>query len=43
MTNTSDNDKKAKDKNAENHEKNMMETKNRKMGKKQFSKKTDHL
>ncbi|MGD6817668.1 DUF3941 domain-containing protein [Metabacillus sp. 84] len=43
MPHTSDNDKKAKDNNARHHEKNMMADKNRKAGKKQFSKKTDHL
>ncbi len=43
MPHTSDNDKKAKDNNALRHEKNMMEEKNRKAGKNQYSKKTDHL
>ena len=43
MPNTSDNDKKAKDNNALRHEKNMMREKNRKAGKHQYSKKTDHL
>jgi len=43
MPHTSDNDKKAQDKNARRHEKNMVEEKNRTAGKKSFSKKTDHL
>ncbi|MBS2968351.1 DUF3941 domain-containing protein [Metabacillus sp. KIGAM252] len=43
MPHTSDNDKKAKDNNAKEHKKNMLEDQNRKAGKKQFSKKTDHL
>lgn len=43
MPNTSDNDKKAKDNNALRHEKNMMREKNRKAGKNEYSKKTDHL
>ena len=43
MPHTSDNDKKAKDNNALRHEKNMMVEKNRKAGKNQYSKKTDHL
>ncbi|WP_462408954.1 DUF3941 domain-containing protein [Neobacillus sp. Marseille-QA0830] len=42
MPHTSDNDKKAKDANAFNHEKNMLAEKNRQMGKSQYSKKTDH-
>ena len=40
---TKDNDKKAVDHNARNAQKNEMELANRKAGKKQFSKKTDHL
>jgi hypothetical protein len=43
MPHTSDNDKKAQDNNALRHEKNMMREKNRKAGKHQYSKKTDHL
>lgn len=43
MPHTSDNDKKAQDNNALRHEKNMMREKNRKAGKNQYSKKTDHL
>lgn len=43
MPRTSDNDKKAQDNNAFRHEKNMMQEKNRKAGKNQYSKKTDHL
>ena len=43
MSHTTDNDKKAKDNNAFNHEKNMEETKNKQEGRKSFSKKTDHL
>lgn len=43
MPHTSDNDKKAKDKNAMRHEKAMESMKNRQAGKKSFSKKTDHL
>lgn len=43
MPRTSDNDKKAKDNNAANMEKNMLREKNRKAGKHQYSKKTDHL
>ncbi|WP_074433002.1 DUF3941 domain-containing protein [Neobacillus dielmonensis] len=42
MSHTSDNDKKAKDHNAINHEKNMLAEKNRQMGKNQYSKQTDH-
>lgn len=42
MPHTSDNDKKARDKNAERHEKNMLTEKNRQAGKKSYSKKTDH-
>jgi hypothetical protein len=43
MPHTSDNDKKAQDKNALRHEKNMMREKNRKAGKRSYSKTTDHL
>lgn len=43
MSRTSDNDKKARDNNALRHEKNMLREKNRKAGKRQYSKKTDHL
>ena len=43
MPHTSDNDKKAQDNNALHHEKNMEQEKNRKAGKNQYSKKTDHL
>ncbi|WP_313800624.1 DUF3941 domain-containing protein [Cytobacillus sp.] len=43
MPRTSDNDKKAQDNNAFRHEKNMMQEKNRKAGKNQYSKKTNHL
>ncbi|MFD2681267.1 DUF3941 domain-containing protein [Bacillus seohaeanensis] len=43
MSRTSDNDKKAVDNNAVRHEKNMEKEKNRKAGKNQYSKKTDHL
>jgi len=43
MSRTSDNDKKARDNNARNHEKNMLHEKNRKAGKFKYSKKTDHL
>lgn len=43
MSHTSDNDKKARDNNALRHEKNMIREKNRKAGKHQYSKKTDHL
>lgn len=43
MPHTSDNDKKAKDNNAKQHEKNMMREKNRKKGRDQYSNKTDHL
>ncbi|MBT2756428.1 DUF3941 domain-containing protein [Mesobacillus foraminis] len=43
MPHTSDNDKKAQDHNAMRHEKNMLAEKNRKAGKNQYSKKTDHL
>lgn len=41
--NTSDNDKKPKDNQAEREEKNLLKEKNRKAGKFQYSKKTDHL
>ena len=40
---TKDDDKKAKDNNARNMKKNELAEKNRKAGKHQFSKKTDHL
>lgn len=43
MSHTSDNDKKAKDNNAKQHEKNMMLEKSRQQGERQYSKKTDHL
>ncbi|WP_335870027.1 DUF3941 domain-containing protein [Bacillus sp. 2205SS5-2] len=43
MPHTSDNDKKAQDKQACRHEKNLEKEKNRQAGKQQFSKKTDHL
>jgi hypothetical protein len=43
MSHTSDNDKKQKDNQALHHEKNMMREKNRKAGKNQYSKKTDHI
>jgi hypothetical protein len=43
MSHTSDNDKKARDNNALLHEKNMEREKNRKAGRDQYSKKTDHL
>ncbi|QED47197.1 DUF3941 domain-containing protein [Cytobacillus dafuensis] len=43
MSKTTDNDKKAKDNNAFRHEKNMMREKNRKAGKNQYSKTTDHI
>jgi hypothetical protein len=42
MHRTSDNDKKAVDHNAVNHEKNMLAEKNRQAGKNSYSKKTDH-
>lgn len=42
MPHTSDNDKKAKDNNAKEHERNMMREKNRQKGERQYSKKTDH-
>ncbi|MCM3110470.1 DUF3941 domain-containing protein [Lederbergia lenta] len=41
--NTSDNDKKARDNQAKSEEKNILHEKNRKAGKDQYSKKTDHL
>lgn len=41
--NTSDNDKKARDNQAAGEEKNKLREKNRKAGKNQYSKKTDHL
>ena len=40
---TSDNDKKARDNQAKHEIKNIQEEKNRKAGKKSYSKKTDHL
>lgn len=43
MPKTSDNDKKRQDNNAKHAEKNMLREKNRKAGKTQYSKKTDHL
>ncbi|TLS36779.1 DUF3941 domain-containing protein [Pseudalkalibacillus caeni] len=43
MSNTKDDDKKPRDNNAHNHEKNILMEENRKAGKKQYSKKTDHL
>ncbi|MFY0760114.1 MULTISPECIES: DUF3941 domain-containing protein [Metabacillus] len=43
MPHTSDNDKKAKDNNAKEHERNMMREKNRQKGERQYSKKTDRL
>lgn len=43
MPHTSDNDKKAQDNQALGHEKNMLREKNRKAGKNQYSKNTDHL
>ncbi|AXI39370.1 MAG: DUF3941 domain-containing protein [Bacillaceae bacterium] len=43
MSKTSDNDKKAVDNNAKRHEKNLLKEKNRELGKRQYSKKTDHL
>ncbi|WP_108670077.1 MULTISPECIES: DUF3941 domain-containing protein [Peribacillus] len=43
MPKTSDNDKKAKDNQALQHEKNMVREKNRKAGRDAYSKKTDHL
>ncbi|MBB6443513.1 DUF3941 domain-containing protein [Bacillus benzoevorans] len=43
MPHTSDNDKKATDHNAIRMEKNMLREKNRKAGKNQYSKKTNHL
>ncbi len=43
MPNTSDDNKKPKDNNARLEQKNLLREKNRKMGKHQYSKKTDHL
>ncbi|GGE72372.1 DUF3941 domain-containing protein [Priestia taiwanensis] len=43
MSKTSDNDKKARDNNAKNHEKNILAEKNAQHGKKSFSKEVDHL
>ncbi|MBE3568716.1 MAG: DUF3941 domain-containing protein [Bacillales bacterium] len=43
MPRTSDNDKKAKDRQASREEKNILKEKNREAGKSQYSKKTDHL
>lgn len=43
MPHTSDNDKKAKDNNAKLYEKNIEREKNREKGKRQYSKKTNHL
>jgi hypothetical protein len=43
MPRTSDNDKKARDRQASREEKNILEEKNREAGKNQCSKKTDHL
>ncbi|MCL6585353.1 MAG: DUF3941 domain-containing protein [Anoxybacillus sp.] len=43
MPHTSDNDKKARDNQAQHHEKNMLREKNRQAGKHAYSKKTDHL
>jgi Domain of unknown function (DUF3941) len=43
MPHTSDNEKKAKDNNALRQEKNKIKEVNRKAGKNQYSKKTDHL
>ncbi|MBO0993655.1 DUF3941 domain-containing protein [Bacillus sp. SD088] len=40
---TSDNDKKARDNQAEQEAKNEVRERNRKAGKKQYAKKTDHL
>ncbi|GIN74069.1 DUF3941 domain-containing protein [Bacillus sp. J14TS2] len=40
---TSDNDKKGRDNQAEQEAKNEVRERNRKTGKKQYSKKTDHL
>ncbi len=41
--NTSDNDKKPRDNQAEHEEKNIIREKNRKAGEHQYSKKTDHI
>jgi len=43
LSQTKDDDKKARDHNAINAQKNQLTEQNRKAGKKQFSKKTDHL
>jgi hypothetical protein len=43
MATNKDNDKKAKDNNALNHEKNIQREHNRELGKHQYSKKTDHI
>ncbi|CAG9623443.1 DUF3941 domain-containing protein [Sutcliffiella rhizosphaerae] len=43
MPHTSDNDKKAKDNNAKRHEKNLQREANDQKGKRQYSKKSDHL
>ncbi|MBA4536490.1 DUF3941 domain-containing protein [Bacillus aquiflavi] len=43
MSRTSDNDKKARDNQADQELKNALSEKNRKAGKNQYSKKTDHL
>ncbi|MFX3624099.1 MAG: DUF3941 domain-containing protein [Ectobacillus sp.] len=43
MSKTSDNDKKAKDKNAKRHQKNMETLENARRGKHSYSEKTDHL
>ncbi|KAA0546489.1 DUF3941 domain-containing protein [Bacillus sp. BGMRC 2118] len=43
MSRTSDNDKKARDNNAKRAEKNLEREENRQKGKRQYSKKTDHL
>lgn len=43
MPRTSDNDKKARDKQASREERNDLKERNREAGKHQYSKKTDHL
>ncbi|MDG4656673.1 DUF3941 domain-containing protein [Ectobacillus antri] len=43
MSNTSDNDKKAKDNNAKRRQKNLERAKNATNGKHSYSEKTDHL
>ncbi|WP_243385756.1 DUF3941 domain-containing protein [Bacillus kexueae] len=43
MPHTSDNDKKAQDNNAKQHLENVEREENRQKGKRQYSKKTDHL